>query len=243
MINNKEEIYYQTIKDLNLSKSISGLKYYLKYLFKHIDFKNKNILDIGAGSGLFSCYMGFNKAKKVIGLEPELGGSRRNYIKNFAKLTERLNLENVFLLPKAFQDFDEKNILFDIILLHHSINHLDEKACMNLKDSKEAYKKFKMIFKKLYSISKNNSQILIADCSNKNFFPLIGINNIFAPSIEWNKHQSPETWRDILLEAGFKDVAIRWVPPQKLKNFGKFLFANKIFSFFYNSHFIISAKK
>jgi SAM-dependent methyltransferase len=239
----KKPAFYESIQDLKLAKSVSGLKFYLSRLFKEINLEGKNILDVGAGAGVYSCYMAMNGAKEVIGLEPEIEGSRNNYISKFDKLKEKLELGNVFLKPLTFQSFDNAGEKFDIILLHYSINHLNENACIDLRRSNEAKNTYKEIFDKLYSISNDNADIIVADCSNKNFFNLLGLKNPFAPTIEWHKHQSPEEWIEILRKAGFKNFKIKWVSPNQLGKIGDFLLGNKICSFFVHSHFIIYAKK
>ena len=51
---------------------------YLKWLTKDIDFRNKNVLDVGGGSGLISYFSHVNGANKVVNLEPFASGSREH---------------------------------------------------------------------------------------------------------------------------------------------------------------------
>ncbi|OGI32307.1 MAG: hypothetical protein A2271_03130 [Candidatus Moranbacteria bacterium RIFOXYA12_FULL_35_19] len=217
------------------------MKFYLKNLFNEIDLRDKNILDIGAGAGAYTSYMALNGAKKVIGLEPEIEGSRSNYISKFNELKEGLNLDNVFLKPLTFQSFENNEEKFDVILLHHSINHLDEDACINLNNSNEAKNTYEKIFNKLYEMSSNDADIIVADCSNKNFFSFLGVKNIFSPTIEWHKHQAPEKWTEIMEKVGYKIIKIEWVVP--FRTIGKIFLGNKYCSYFIHSHFVIYAKK
>jgi len=46
-----------------------------------------------------------------------------------------------------------------------------------------------------------------------------------------------------LKEAGFDSFKLKWIAPSKFGKIGNFLFGNRVVSFFYNSHFIIFAKK
>jgi len=243
MANPSINAYLQNIKKLKLTKSTFGLSAYLEKLFKGIGLKEKTVLDIGAGAGIYSCYMAINGAEEVISLEPQIEGSKNSYISNFEELKGNLNLSNVFLKPVAFQSFESDGENFDVILLHYSINHLDENACMNLKKTSEAQKTYEEIFSKLYSISKVDADLIMADCSNKNFFNSLGIKNPFVPAIEWNKHQSPEEWIKILKRVGFKNFKIRWVIPWQFGGVADFFLGNKVCSFFIHSHFIIYAKK
>jgi len=240
---NLSGIYFGSIKKIKPNESIFGLKSYLERLFKKANLKGKTILDIGAGSGIYSCYMAMNGAKNVFSLEPEIEGSENNYIKKFQKLKDNLKLSNVFLEQKTFQLFDSKERKFDIVLLHYSVNHLNEEACINLNKNGEAKEIYAEIFQKLYSISNEKAQVIIADCSNNNIFKLLKIKNPFAPTIEWNKHQSPEEWVKILKEAGFRKFNINWVAPKQFGLLGNFFLGNKFFSFLIDSHFIIYVEK
>lgn len=234
--------YFKNMKNLGLAKSIFGLKFYLKNLFGKVNLKGKNVLDIGAGAGVYSCYMAISGAREVIGLEPEIEGSRNDYISKFTILKNKLDLTNVSLREMTFQSFDGER-KFDTILLHYSVNHLDEDACIDLNKSEKARNVYRGLFGKLYSIANNNSDIIIADCSNKNFFNSLGIKNPFAPTIEWHKHQSPENWIALLKKSGFNNFRVKWTAPSQLGKLGDLLLGNKFCSYFTHSHFIIYAKK
>lgn len=91
------------------------------------------MLDIGCGDGILSLYAAWKGAKQVIGLEPELAGSTKGVLEKFKHQSELLALDNVSIKPLRFQDYQPKDVRFDIILLHNSINHLDEQACINLR--------------------------------------------------------------------------------------------------------------
>lgn len=235
--------YFQNIGKLKLTKTVFGLKAYLKELFKGIDLDGKDILDIGAGTGIYSCYMAMNGAKEVVGLEPELEGSGNNYTTKFEDLKNNLELNNVFLKPSIFQSFGNEGKKFDVVLLHHSINHLNEKACIDLKKSDEAKEIYRKIFEKLYLISNQQARIIIADCSSKNVFSTLKIKNPLAPSIEWHKHQPPKEWIKLLKKTGFREFKVKWIVLNPLGEIANFFLGNKVCSFFVNSHFIIYAKK
>ena len=51
--------------------------FYLNWCFKGIDFRNKDVLDIGGGNGIFSYYAKYLGAKEVINLEPFSDGMHR----------------------------------------------------------------------------------------------------------------------------------------------------------------------
>ncbi len=107
----------------------------MKTLFKKVTLENRRVLDIGGGGGLHSFYAACMGAKEIICLEPETEGSRSGMGAKFRKLSETLGDNQVRFEPVTFQAFEPAGEQFDIILLHKSINHLDETACINLLNS------------------------------------------------------------------------------------------------------------
>ena len=67
-------LYLNTIVKEGLYSSKSRLKFQMDMLFRGVDLKDKKVLDIGGGYGLFSLYAASRGAKKVICLEPEADG-------------------------------------------------------------------------------------------------------------------------------------------------------------------------
>jgi hypothetical protein len=127
--------------------------------------------------------------------------------------------------------------------LHDSINHLDEQACINLLTDNDSYEKYQYICKKMYDIANNNAKLVVCDCSNSNFFASLRLINPFSRTIEWHKHQSPETWVSLLKEAGFIDPKIKWSSFNRLGNIGRFFLGNRFMSFFLQSHFCLIMRK
>lgn len=218
------------------------LQYALKELFQGIEFKDKNLLDIGGGKGIHSFFAACMGAKEVICLEPGADGSRSDVVERFKRLHQILSLNQVELKPNTFQDFDPACKTFDIILLHNSINHLDETACINLLKDDLARKNYHSLFSKLSSLLKPGGKLIVRDCSRYNFFALLGIKNPVAPTIEWHKHQSPKTWATMLLENGFCNPKIRWLSLSELGGPGKFM-GNKLMSYFLQSRFCLTMDK
>jgi hypothetical protein len=225
------------------SISKKSLEYYVEYLFQNVSFFEKSMLDIGGGSGLFSFYGAIMGAKKVLCLEPEARGSTKGILHKFKQLSASLLLNNIDLQPLRFQDFDAGTENFEIVLLHNSINHLEEEACKNLQYADDARNKYDFIFQKLSEISAAGAKLIIADCSRQNFFALCGIKNPFAPTIEWNKHQSPEFWVGMLSKYGFVNPKIRWSSFSFLRKIGRVFLGNRIASYFLTSHFCLTMEK
>lgn len=220
------------------------LKFYLDYLFEGMSFKGMAMLDVGGGSGLFSLYGAYMGANPVLCLEPELEGSRDGMAHKLIRLCDSLPA-HVSIVPKAvtFQDFEPGNQIFNIILLHNSINHLDEEACINLQLSDDAKKRYKVIFEKLGELAAPRARLIIADCSRYNFWHQLRLRNPVASTIEWHKHQRPEYWSSLLSASGFVNPHIRWTSPARFGTIGRLLFGNWLASYLTTSHFCLVMEK
>ena len=85
--------------------------------------------------------------------------------------------------------------------------------------------------------------LLITDCSCNNFFKSIGVKNLFAPTIEWHKHQAPGTWIALLKEVGFKNPKVEWKSRNRLGKAGRVLLGNRFISYMMESGFKLTMKK
>ena len=181
-------------------------------------------------------------AKKVVSLEPETEGSSDKMIETFFLLKNKFNCENIDFVKNKFEDY-KNDIKFDIVLLHNTINHLDEKATISLKTNKISQLKYINILKSLRDKLNDNAEIIITDCSRHNLFGDLKIKNPFAPQIEWEKHNSPYVWKDILAKANFNSISIEWVNHNSLRSTGLLIFGNRFMSYLLNSYFLIKCKK
>ena len=224
----------------------ANLKFHLDYLFQKVDFANLKVLDVGGGKGLLTFYAATKGAKSVICLEPECDGSSMGMNKEFNDI--KFNISStmpVELLPVTLQDYMttvNKNE-FDIIVMHNSINHLNEDACINLLKNKKCYQIYHEIFSKVYDIMKGGGQLIIADCSNRNLLNDMGIKNFLVPTIEWQKHQMPKTWISLLKEIGFKKPQLEWKSPNSFGRMGKVLMSNSFVSYITTSNFKFTMEK
>lgn len=218
------------------------LKSYFKFLFGGVSFNGKNVLDIGSGYGLFTCYMALKGSKKVVALEPEFDGGVNDMIDTAKTLFKKFELQNIELKNELFQDleFDE---LFDVILLHNCINHLNEEACVVLKKDTDAQKEFQSYFDKLYKLTKSNGQVLITDSSRSNFFGDLDLKNPIAPTIEYHKHQNAKIWQSFAVKAGFSIERVTYTPLYVLGKIGAILSANRLISYIGLSSFKLVLKK
>lgn len=247
-----KESNYSNICENYLDKMIEGglftnkfnLRELLISTFQSISFKGKTVLDIGGGQGLLSFYAASAGARKVICLEPEHDGSTKGMIEKFNETCFSLNLNDIELHAKTFQDYDPGQEKFDIIISHNSINYLNEDACVKLLYDNSSMQVYEDLSRKIYDISNDDAVLIICDCSRYNFFSMLKIKNPIVPTIEWRKHQSPETWAKIFRKAGFGTKKIKWSSFNSLGVLGRLILGNKIISFFMMSHFkLIMVKK
>jgi SAM-dependent methyltransferase len=220
MVQANTDDFFDLIVRRKMYSNKANLKYYLNMLFDHVELAGKNVLDVGGGSGLLSFYAAVKGAKKAACLEPEKDGSRIGMTKGFHALRQEFpDSLPVELIPLTLQEYlQQPNAgIYDVVIMHNSINHLNEEACIHLLTSDAGYKEYVSIFKNVFRIMKKDGYLIITDCSRNNFFNDIGVKNVFVPSIEWHKHQKPETWMSALEEAGFSPPILKWLSPNRLR--------------------------
>ncbi len=171
-------------------------------------------LEIGAGAGLMSLWLLDAGASQVVSLEPEAAGSSDGVAA--AAAAHRAALE----IPAARWDYRGETLQqfvdpgpFDVILSHASINHLDEEACEHIGDSAEARRRYHDIFTKIRGLLAPGGRFVVCDVGRVNLWGRLGRPCPWAPEIEWQKHQEPDTWCALLGAAGLEPVDARWFLP------------------------------
>jgi hypothetical protein len=163
---------------------------------------------------------------------------------SFAKFSARLGLsDQVVYAPTTVQSFEPGDSRFDVVMLHNSINHLDEDACIHLRDDESARGTYHAILAKVGSLAECGAKLVVRDCSNYNFFALLGVRNPLAPQIEWHKHQAPGVWAALLMEVGFRNPRVKWLSYNRLYSAGKVLMGNRLVSYFLGSDFCLTMTK
>ncbi len=208
---------------------------YLKWAFKSINFENKSVLDIGGGNGIYSYYSMYCRAKSCINLEPFQAGSKNVFVKSKI-VDDHFKIE---IINKTIQEFNSKK-KFDIIILHDSINHLNEPIFSKINIDQTSFETYSNLIGKISNLLNENGVILVTDCSRYNFWGMLGVKSPFAPTIEWNIHQSPYIIKKLFKNNGFRDFKIRWSPFKRFGLFGRILsYFGFIPAFFMQSHFNI----
>ncbi len=231
-------IEYVRKKDLYSLKKLPFLLNYLDFIFKDVSLEDKRILDIGGGSGLMSIYAIFNGCKSTVCVEPGSAGSEESKLSKLDKVQK--NFHNLEVERIKFQNF-EPETKFDVILLHNSINHLNEDAYVNLKNNRNA-EKYGEIFHKIRNITEPQSNLIISDCARNNLFNKIKLKNPFIRNIQWNKHQSPETIVNLMNKQGFTKRSLDWLTPLTYFGFLNDFKYNKQLSYCISSYFRLIMK-
>jgi len=206
------------------------------------DFVGKRVLDIGCGRGLLSFAAAAAGAESVVSLEPEVEGSTAGVNILFERTKSRLGAHNVTLQRKTIQEYSFEAQPFDIILMHNCINHIDEPACETLQTDRSSRARYVETFSRLYENLTGSGWLMFADMSSRNLLGDLGLWNPLAKTIEWEKHQPPSVWFDVLAEAGFRRAGVKWTPIYSLRRF-RSLVDNKIVSYLMTSHFVAWARK
>lgn len=246
----------QDLSSARLARHIDDHRLYGKAGYKSLDFrcrqmyrdigsvKGLNMLDIGGGSGFFSAWAIANGAARVTNLEPELDGSAAGMLSRFRTLQQLEPSWSDRLIGRenTVQAYDFRDGPFDLILSQSSINHLNEECCINLRHSAEARETYLGLVGRIKDAMKPGGWFVVSDASSTNYWNRMGLTAPFAKSIEWHKHQEPEVWADLLVEAGFEPVNVRWHLYYPLRHFGA-LSANRMFARFTSSKFVATFRK
>jgi SAM-dependent methyltransferase len=235
--------YFTAIIREGLWPSEPALRRYVSWLFRGVSLDEKRILDVGGGTGVFSFYAAAMGAADVICLEPESDGGTEGMSQRYRRLRIATGFENVRMVTDTFQNFEAPPGAFDLVLLHNSINHLDEVAAIQLRRDVPSREVYRLLFRKLSSLVAPGGDVLITDCARTNFFPLLHIPHPISRSIEWHKHQDPGLWAKMLQEAGFTSAAVGWSSYNSFGRLGWDLLANRVGAFFLTGHFRLLMRK
>jgi SAM-dependent methyltransferase len=205
-------------------KSPRRIAFNCRQAFGRVDPRGKNVLEIGAGEGVLSAYAAARGASCVVALEPE------------DAMTDALDVSNLQIVRETIQDYDGDERKFDIVLSWNSINHLDEPMCAELHRTQRAKDAYRSILLHIREMMNPGAVLILADCSRHNLYPMLGVRPPVLPHIEWEKHQSPRTWVELLTPLGFVRRRLTWPTNYYLRPLAALL-SNPVAGFFLLSHF------
>lgn len=192
-----------------------------RLLFPRVDFRGKTFLDVGCGEGRYVLWAAVCGASLSMGMEPgEHGAKSHNILDELVEAAAELKTGNVQTSSKTLQEFDPEDRLYDIVLLRHSINHLDEEACITLHESQSSRDIYLEMFRKLRSMMVPGGLLIATDVGRRNIYADLGMKHPKAKSIEWHKHQQPSLWAKLLLQGGFDRPRTSWISPGRYFQLG-----------------------
>ncbi len=217
---------------------------FARQLFRDIDFQNKSMLEIGCGKGMLCLWAALHGARQTVGLEPMAEGcyDTNQCHRTFQSMAQQLDLPQAKILPCTVQAFDGADESFDVVLSVNSINHLDEKSCIALRELPVAARTYQEIFRRIAKMMKPGGKLIIMDAAQRNLYGDFGMRNPMSPNIEWFKHQQPEDWARLLRHCGFVDENIRWTNGKLLRYAGVSSIP-KVLSYFGQSLFRLEIKR
>ena len=235
------------LKDKHGKHFAGSLNYYFNLHFESLDLKDRSVLEIGAGSGYMSALCLARGASRVVALDPESAGSTKGINKQFVSMNESVGLgDGIKYLPIGLDEFisNRKEDAFDYILMCNVINHIDEDAVtrLHLPDAPQERNLYIRTFKKIHELLTKTGILLISDAGRTNLWHSLGLCFPTCRNINWNIHQNPAVWTNLLSEAGFASPAVKWLALYSLRHL-KFIVSHKWTAQCLNSYFLIRAEK
>lgn len=206
--------------------------------FRGIELRGKDILDVGAGTGVLSAYAVVSGARRVVALEPAADGSSAGIDDRLARMRDGLNQAQFIVSRQSLQEYLPKAAEFDIVVMYNTVNHLHPAACGRLHRDPNAVRSYQRLFEHVRRLLRVGGLLLIADCSRHNFFGMFGLKNPLAPMIVWPAHQSPRTWERVIVPLGFTRRWLSWYVPYPLRRL-PWLTASGAANYFLWSHFVL----
>jgi SAM-dependent methyltransferase len=187
------------------------LQRHSKQIFGGVSLQGKRMLELGSGRGVFSMWAAIHGATRVVGLEPMADGfyDAKNFMDNFQSMVREVGVNTVEVDPTLVQNYRAPDGSFDVVLSVHSLNHLDEDACIRLRQDAAARQTYVDIFRNVRRMLVPGGKLVIIDCSSRSLWSDLGLKNPFNPDIEWHKHQPAEMWAEVLALAGFGKTLIQ----------------------------------
>ena len=157
-------------------------------------------------------------------------------------MREVLGLPQCSMLTVDFMEYSQE-CPFDIIMLHNSINHIRETRKDIRRDAESRGLQYRVV-EKVVSLLKPKGWAIISDCSRRNFFADVGIRSPwpFVRDIDWDKHQAPRAWKDLLRQAGMGNFRIGRYVPHKMRWFSRVI-GSSLFNYFTYSWFVLRAQR
>jgi len=228
---------------------LSRLSWRLQNTLGRVDWRGKDVLEIGCGRGDMSLYMALTGARRVEAIDPEGAGStagRQNIVQQ--RLAE-LGLPNFRFQPTAFDGSQYEPESFDIIFGINVIEHIHETRQLLTKDP-AAMGDYQRFFADLYRVLRPDGALVFSNASRYSVWAIISQRTQYRiktpirsmQRIIWELHQPPGVWLQLFRQVGFQRAFIHWRVPYQLRAV-PWLADNRFVQFFSFADYTVTAIK
>jgi SAM-dependent methyltransferase len=218
------------------------LAWRMQRFFGRTPLRGARVLDVGCGAGATTFFALLCGAREVVSLEPELDGSSPEMARTYHRIRDALGLTACELLPVDFVAYSADEP-FDVITFRDSINHIREVTADAGRDE-AARSQLSEVTGHATQLLAPDGHIVLSDCSRRNAFNDLGLVSPLAGRvIEWPKHQTPSTWRELLRAHGTWDTRVEWhCPSYRLRHLRAPL-ENRLAAYLTFSYFVLRARR
>ena len=227
--------------------SLERLAWRLQDTLRYVEWKGKDVCEVGCGRGDMAIYLALNGARRVVGLEPSAGGSSPLHESVLLRRLDALQLNNLTFLPIRIEDYQFEPESFDLVFSINVVEHIYGTR-LPLDEDPEAKAHHARVFRDIYNrMLRPGGYLVIANCSRESIWSFLGQYNIPAllpgtKTIGWEWHQKPEVWEALAKENGFEAVRVHWYVPYVLRSVPS-IAGNRLFQYFTWASYIVTATK
>lgn len=227
--------------------SLDRLAFRVRDTFRDTSWVGKDVLEIGCGRGDVSIFMALNGARSVMAIEPTSTGGSRAAAELLRRRLDLLKLRNLTFAPVTVEELDYPERSFDLVFGIQVVEHLYETRELVVKGS-PAYVNYVKAFRHVHRLLRPGGSFVLTDVSRSSLWTLVRriwgrrFVSPLAPTVYWEIHQYPRTWRRVAEDAGFGAVAVHWRVPYQLRSL-PWVADNRVFQYFTFASYILRARR
>lgn len=115
--------------------------------------------------------------------------------------------------------------VFDIIVMHFTINNIGEDILEDILCNNAAYIDFVSRLKTILDQLSTGGILIVSDCGSINFFVQIGLKSLFAPFVDWDLRCEPGVWQQMTEDLGFSHIKTQWTDRREFGFLERFFFS------------------
>jgi SAM-dependent methyltransferase len=213
----------------------------MRRLLAEIPLAGARVLEVGCGEGHMTLWLAFHGPRHVTALDPGGAGSTMGSTTKFRGALARLRPANVTFHEWGLGEHPLPEAGFDIVLCFDAINHLYETRA-DLNSSPVDRARYVGIFREFHRLLAPGGVAIVTDVSRRNLLRTLPGGHPVPGwwAIDWDLHQTPQTWIGVMREAGFRRFRLGWYVPYRLRAI-PWLADNAAFNYLTFSHFTIWA--